>query len=277
MKLTFLGTGTSTGVPQMRCNCNVCTSSDSHDKRLRCSAILQPEEGKPGILIDCGPDFRTQMLREDCPDISCAVLTHSHYDHVGGIDDLRPYSYAVPGEHFPLYCRADVAADLRARVPYCFSEAPYPGVPQFDLRVVEPYKPFMLEYAPGHSMEVLPLEVIHGRLPILGYRFGNFAYITDASVVPPATIEALRGVDTLVINALRHEPHFSHLNLSQALDVIKLTEPRQAWLTHFSHQIGLHSELEKQLPENVFPASDRRQIIIPDDKRLDNGNKNHLP
>ncbi|MCM1066120.1 MAG: MBL fold metallo-hydrolase [Muribaculaceae bacterium] len=257
MKLTFLGTGTSVGVPQMRCSCPTCTSSDPRDKRLRASALIEPLEGAPAILIDCGPDFRQQMLRAGCPDLACALLTHTHYDHVGGIDDLRPYAHHCPGAHFPLYCRADVAADLRARVPYCFVEHPYPGVPQFTLHELEPLQPFGLPLGQGFgTVEAVALPVMHGKLPIYGYRIGSFAYITDASEVPPETVAALAGVDTLVLNALRIEEHPSHQNLSHALDVIKLIKPRQAFLTHMSHDIGLHREAELLLPEGVYFAAD---------------------
>ena len=274
MKLEFLGTGTSCGVPQMRCKCKVCTSTDPHDKRLRCSALLRPDDGSAGILIDCGPDFRQQMLRTGCPDLACTILTHTHYDHVGGVDDLRPYSYAAAWNHFDIYCAPDVANDLRNRVPYCFAEVPYPGVPQFNLREIAPFESFTVDTG-KHRYDVLPLAVRHGRLNILGYRIGDFAYITDASEVPAATLDAIKGVDTLVINALRHESHPSHLNLREALGVIELTAPRQAYLTHFSHQIGLHSELKRLLPDNVFPACDRQVIEIPDENRKHNDNKNH--
>lgn len=257
MKLTFLGTGTSTGVPQMRCQCPVCRSTEPHDRRLRCSALLQSEPGAPGILIDCGPDFREQMLRIGSPDLACALITHTHYDHVGGLDDLRPYAHHCPGEHFPVYCRADVAADLRARIPYCFAEHPYPGVPQFDLRTIAEGDTFTI--LPGEEFLPLEVEVLgvnHGRLPILGFRTGSFAYITDASELPAATIERLRGLDVLVINALRTEPHPSHQNLTQALNVIKETAPRRAFLTHMSHDIGLHARVCAALPDGVTLAYD---------------------
>lgn len=257
MILTFLGTGTSTGVPQMRCDCRVCRSEDPHDKRLRCSALLQPTAGAPGVLIDCGPDFRMQMLREGCPDLACVLLTHTHYDHVGGLDDLRPYAHHYPGEHFPVYCRADVAADLRARIPYCFAEHPYPGVPQFDLRTVKEGDSFDAMAGSGHDPLVFEtLAVTHGRLPILGFRCGSFAYITDASTQPPETLERLHGLDTLVINALRKAPHPSHQNLSQALNVIKETAPRRAFLIHMSHDFGLHAEVAASLPDGVEVAYD---------------------
>lgn len=274
MKLTFLGTGTSTGVPQMRCKCPVCSSDDPHDRRLRASAMVQTEQGAPLVLIDCGPDFREQMLRTGCPDLACALLTHSHYDHVGGVDDLRPYAYSAPGHHFPLYCREDVAGDLRARVPYCFAEHPYPGVPQFDLRCVAPGEPFLVDLGPGFKpLEVTALPLIHGRLPIYGYKLGDsLAYITDASVVPDETIDAIRGIDTLVINALRHDPHMSHMNLQQALDVIKLTAPRQTFLTHVSHQLGLYAETEPTLPQGVSLAYDGLTIKI----ASENGNQSNI-
>lgn len=263
MKLTFLGTGTSTGVPQIRCHCPVCTSGDSRDKRLRTSAIVQVAPGAPYILIDCGPDFRTQMLRHDSPDLGCALLTHTHYDHVGGIDDLRPWAYSAPGQHFPLYCRADVARDLRTRIPYCFVEHPYLGVPQFDLHIVHELEAFTVPCGPGSTpVEVLPLPIVHGKLPILGYRIGPLAYITDASLVPQSTIDTIRGVDTLVINALRIEKHPSHQNLDEALDVIESVAPRQAYLTHASHQLGLHADVEPRLPAGVHLACDDMTINV---------------
>ncbi|MCX4263951.1 MAG: MBL fold metallo-hydrolase [Muribaculaceae bacterium] len=263
MILTFLGTGTSTGVPQLRCKCKVCTSADPRDNRLRCSAMLQSDEQAPAVLLDCGPDFREQMLREGSPDLAAVLLTHSHYDHVGGIDDLRPYTHTFPGRHFPVYCRADVAQDLRDRVPYCFRENPYPGVPQFDLRIIKPGDEFVLETGAGNTqLHVEALEIIHGRLPILGYRIGPVAYITDASQIPDDTLQRLKGIDTLVINALRHEEHPSHQNLSHALGVINLTKPRKAYLIHMSHEIGLHEVTVIQLPKNVTLAYDGLKVRI---------------
>lgn len=261
MLLRFLGTGTSTGVPQLRCDCPVCRSTDERDHRLRASAIVQLQPGDPWILIDCSPDFRQQMLACDCPDLECLLVTHSHYDHVGGIDDMRPYCYSAPGGHFPVYCQADVADDLRSRVPYCFAKHLYPGVPTFAITEIEAYKPFKLTVG-RHSVTVEPLRVMHAKLPILGYRMGPLAYITDCSLMPEQTLKAITGVDTLVVNALRHEEHMSHQNLLQALDVIKASQPRQAFLTHFSHGIGLQAEVEPTLPPNVAFAYDGLTVEI---------------
>lgn len=264
MILKFLGTGTSTGVPQLRCNCAVCRSSAPRDNRLRASVMIQNEPGTPWILIDCGPDFRAQILREGCPDLSCVLLTHSHYDHVGGIDDLRPYTHTYPGEHFPVICRPDVATDLRNRVPYCFRENPYPGVPQFDLREHQPGDEVTIDSGEGfRPLKIKLLEVLHGKLPILGFRIGKLGYITDASYLPPETIEALQGLDTLVINALREKSHPSHQNLKEALDVIKLTRPHRAYLTHMSHEIGLAAEIDAKLPAGVRFAYDGLEVDIP--------------
>lgn len=253
MKLLFLGTGTSTGVPQIGCSCEVCKSIDPCDKRLRASAILEIDSKR--ILIDCGPDLRTQLLKANSPNLDCMIVTHSHYDHVGGIDDLRPYCVKTP---FPIYCRADVAEDLRNRVPYCFYEHKYPGVPTFDLNIVNPDTPFtVLE-----NIEITPLPVMHYKLPILGYRIRNFAYITDCKEMPSSTLELLKGVDTLVINALRHKPHLSHQTLEEAIEIAKKTGCRKTYFTHMSHEIGLASQTE--LPPNMMLAHDFMTIDIPE-------------
>lgn len=253
MKLKFLGTGTSTGVPQIGCGCAVCQSEDAHDKRLRASVLVSVEE--TNILIDCGPDFREQMLRNGSPKLEALLITHSHYDHVSGIDDLRPY--CTIGDGFPIYCKSDVATDLKERVPYCFAEHPYPGVPALNINEIST-KPFKIG-----DIEIIPLPVMHYKLPIVGYKIGNLAYITDAKVVPDSTIEILRGVDTLVINALRTKEHISHMTLAQALDVVNAIKPRITYLTHLSHDMGLHNEVSRRLPENVKIAYDDLSIFIP--------------
>ncbi len=255
MKLRFLGTGTSTGVPQIGCTCPTCISTDTHDKRLRTSAILSVS-GK-NILIDCGPDFRQQIIDAGAPDLCAALLTHSHYDHVGGIDDLRPYCYRENG--FPLYCKKDVASDLRTRVPYCFKKHPYPGVPIFNIHEIEDNTPFDVD-----GIRIIPLPVIHLKLPIVGFRINNFAYITDAKVIPESTLGLIEGVDTLVLNSLRKEEHLSHMSLSESLNVIKHVSPRITYLTHLADKMGKHAEIEKELPGNVRVAYDGLEIVIPD-------------
>lgn len=254
MKLTFLGTGTSTGVPQIGCNCAVCSSPDPREKRLRASVLVEVNPGF-NLLIDCGPDFREQMLRVGSPSLQAVLLTHSHYDHVGGIDDLRPYCYP---DSFPVYCQADVAQDLRERVPYCFREHLYPGVPTFNIHIIKPDENFYVE-----GVRVTPLPVMHARLPIVGFRIGDLAYITDCSEMPAATLEKIKGVDTLVINALRRAPHMSHMNLQQALEVINAATPRRAYLTHLSHDMGLIDDTVPLLPDNVHIATDGTTITIP--------------
>lgn len=250
MKLTFLGTGTSTGVPQIGCQCPVCRSLDPCDRRLRASALLEVD-GKR-LLIDCGPDFRAQMLMAGEPRLDCALLTHSHYDHVGGVDDLRPYCADGP---FPLYCRGDVADDLRARVPYCFRENPYPGVPSLDLIEIDPDRPFR-----ACGIEVTPLPVMHARLPIVGFRVRDFAYITDCKTMPESTMRLLQGVDTLVLNALRHEEHPSHITLAEAIDIAARSGARRTYFTHFSHGIGRSANIE--LPDGMHMAHDMLSIEI---------------
>lgn len=213
------------------------------------SSVLVTTDGGTNILIDCGPDFYHQMLRLGSPSIDALLITHSHYDHVGGMDDLRPY---CSRGSLPVYCRKDVENDLRERIPYCFYEHLYPGVPTFDIHAIKPAEPITTFDVP-----ILPLPVKHAKLDILGFKIGDkFAYITDCKTMPDETKARLRDIDTLVINALRHEEHLSHLNLQQALEIIDQLNVRQAYLTHFAHQIGLHKDFEHLLPPNVKGAYD---------------------
>lgn len=251
MKLTFLGTGTSTGVPQIGCSCKVCTSSDTREKRTRTSVLLEVP-GQCRLLIDCGPDFRQQIINAGAPQLTALLITHSHYDHVGGIDDLRPYCHP---HSFPVYCQEDVANDIRTRLPYCFREHLYPGVPTFDIRSVSAADSFTVA-----GVKVTPIKVMHGKLPILGFRINRLAYITDCSELPKESFDLLNNLDTLVINALRIEPHFSHMNLRQALDVISKVNPRRAFLTHLSHDMGLYGDTIPLLPPNVDIALDGMSI-----------------
>mgnify|MGYP003303497950 CR=1 FL=1 len=252
MKLRFLGTGTSTGVPQIGCKCKVCQSFNKKDKRLRASALLYTEN--TNLLIDCGPDFREQILCCDSPHLDALLITHSHYDHVGGVDDLRPY---CKGRDFPIYCKSDVSEDLRNRVPYCFAKHPYPGVPSFYLNDIN-----VGEIVNINDIEIEPLSIMHYKLEILGFKIGELAYITDAKTIPDETITKIKGLDTLIINALRTTEHISHMTLNDALNIIKIVKPRIAYLTHLGHDMGLHDEIEKNLPSNVKIAYDNLEIKI---------------
>ena len=212
MKLTFLGTGTSTGVPEIGCKCEVCTSSDPRDVRLRCSALL--EAGDTTILIDCGPDFRLQMLRADVSRIDAVLMTHKHYDHLVGIDDLRPYTRA--GE-LPIYADRETEMQIHSMFPYCFYKVKYPGVANISVVPVDHSTPFKVG-----TVDVMPIRVFHGMMAITAYRFGNLAYITDMSYIEPSELEKLRGVEVLVINALRFsKPHKTHQTVLEAFDIIK--------------------------------------------------------
>ena len=253
LQIEFLGTGTSTGVPQLQCHCDVCRSSDPRDQRLRCSAIVRYQS--KSILIDCGPDFRQQMLRASHNDLDALLITHIHYDHVGGIDDLRAYCI---DRHFPVYARQDVIDNLRERLPYCFAEHPYPGVPLLDFTAVNDTDPFMVQ-----GINVLPIPVMHYRLPILGFSIGPMAYITDCKTIAAEQVDRLRGIPLLVINALRIEPHLSHMHLAATLEVIRRINPGQAYLTHMSHGIGLHADAALSLPSNVHLAYDGLIVNVP--------------
>lgn len=245
LEIEFLGTGTSTGVPQLRCNCPVCLSPDPRDKRLRTSAIVRYQGVR--LLIDCGPDFRTQMLRASDDNLDAVLLTHIHYDHVAGLDDLRTYCFEKP---FPLYARPDVLDNLHKRIPYCFSDNPYPGVAKFEEHVIGE-EPFLVD-----GVRVEPISVMHYKLAICGFRIGPLAYITDAKTISPEVLEGLKGVPLLVINSLRVGQHLSHMCLDETLEAVSRVKPGHAYLIHMSDRMGLHAESPKLLPEGVELAYD---------------------
>lgn len=252
MKLTFLGTGTSTGIPEVGCTCQVCTSDDERDKRKRVSALVETAETR--ILIDCGPDFREQMMHVPFERLDGVLLTHEHYDHTGGIDDLRPFCQFGDIEVFAdnLTC-----THLRERLPYFFREQLYPGVPRLNFHVVEPYKSFYIK-----EVEVCPLQIMHGALPILGYRIGTLGFITDMLTAPEETMRSLDGVDTLVINGLRMRPHGSHQTIEDAINVARAVGARETYLIHMSHHAGLHAVTAGQLPPHVHLAYDGLQVEV---------------
>lgn len=250
MKITFLGTGTSTGNPEIGCQCAVCTSPNNKDRRFRASVLVNV--GGKRILIDCGPDFRQQILGETFAKIDGVLITHEHYDHVGGLDDLRPF--CKMGDIF-IYSNKIALEALRTRMPYCFSDHKYPGIPILELHEVDAEKPFCIG-----NVAIQPINLIHYRLPIYGYRIGNFAYLTDVKHIPEGEFDKLKGLDILVISALRIQEHVSHQNLEEALVNIARIGPRRAYLIHMSHHIGLHDEVEKVLPENVFLSYDGLEI-----------------
>ena len=251
MKIKFLGTGTSTGNPELLCKCEVCTSDDIRDWRLRASALIEVQ-GR-NILIDCGPDFRMQMLKTNIDHLDGVLLTHEHYDHVGGIDDLRPFCKTG---HIRLYAEDYVAEAIRQRIPYVFKENKYPGVPDIKLHTIK-NKPFYID-----EIEVTPIRLLHGKLPILGYRIENMAYLTDLKYIPEEEFEQLKNLDVLIISALRLQEHISHQTLASALHNIERINPKQAYLIHMSHHFGLHAQMEKQMPENVIIAYDGLELLV---------------
>ncbi len=242
-RILFLGTGTSTGVPQIGCRCEVCRSTDVHDHRLRTSALL--EAGGCRLLMDCGPDFRQQMLAHGITWLSAVLLTHEHYDHVGGMDDLRPFG------DMHVYAEGRVLEAVRRVMPYCFAPRPYPGVPCIELHEVRPYEPFDVR-----GLQVMPVRLMHACLPILGYRIGNVAYLTDAKTVDERAIEQLGGLDVLVLNALRKKEHMSHLSLDESLALARRIGAKKTFLIHMSHEIGLHDTVQRTLPDGVVLAYD---------------------
>lgn len=253
MKLKFLGTGTSQGVPVIGCHCEVCESQNPKDRRFRSSVLITTDEEKK-ILIDCGPDFRMQMLENSEDTIDVILITHEHNDHVIGLDDLRPLIFARK-EDMKIFSNRRVATEIKNRFPYAFSAVKYPGAPSFELHEIE-NKPFQL-----FGTEFTPVEVMHFKIPICGYKFKSVAYITDASFISEDEKEKLKNLDCLVLNCIRKEnPHPAHFILPQILELNDELKPKQLYLTHISHQMGLHDLAKQELPENIHLAYDGLEL-----------------
>ena len=254
IKVTFLGTGTSTGIPVLGVEHPVFLSTDKRDKRLRVSIKLEWEGAC--YIVDCGPDFRYQMLRENVQHIDGILFTHEHADHTAGLDDIRPYAFKMG--KVPFYGQKRVMEELKIRFNYIFNDVnKYPGAPSIEQHIIS-NAVFKLG-----EVSVTPIQVMHGKLPILGYKFGDkFAYITDAKSIAASELEKLKNLDVLVINAVRFAPHHSHLSLAESLEIINYLKPKQAYLTHISHYLGLHKDLQKSLPDDVFVAFDCLEITV---------------
>ncbi len=253
LRVVFLGTGTSTGVPVVACDCEVCSSTDSRDRRLRTSVMLQINGHN--FVIDCGPDFRYQMIREKVDDISAIIFTHGHRDHIAGLDDVRAFNYVL-NKTVNVFASEEVVSSIKREFPYIFTEKRFFGAPQLDFHIIDNNK-FLVE-----NVEFLPIEVLHHKLRVFGFRIGAFSYITDANYISEEEKEKLKGSEILVINALRKSKHISHFSLEEAIGIIQEINPAKAYITHLSHFIGLHARIQKDLPDNIFLAYDGLNVEI---------------
>ena len=247
MKFTFLGTGTSQGVPVITCNCAVCTSTDVRDNRMRTSLLVQSE--KTTLVIDTGPDFRSQMLREKVQDLDVVVYTHGHKDHVAGLDDIRPFNY-MKNKTIEVYAEVRVQEVLKREFAYAFQQHHYPGAPQIHLNTISE-----TTFTIG-DISLIPIRLMHNELPVLGFRINDFTYITDANFISEQELEKIKGSKILVLNALRREKHFSHFNLDEAIEIANKINPDRAYFTHISHHLGKYKDLEQELPDNMHLAYD---------------------
>ncbi len=255
LTVTFLGTGTSQGVPFIGCDCAVCTSPDPRDRRLRCSVWIRTPE--TSIVIDTGPDFRYQMLREDVRRLDAVLFTHSHKDHMAGLDDIRAYNYHQK-RPMDIWANSETDAALRREFAYVFDNSSYPGVPQLRMNRI-PETPFRIG-----DLLIQPIRVMHYKMEVLGFRIGAFTYITDANYIAPEELDKIRGTKALVLNALRHESHISHYNLTEAIEVARDIGADQTYFTHVSHQLGLHLELNAHLPSGTQLAYDGLSLHFED-------------
>lgn len=253
MQITFLGTGTSQGVPIIACNCEICQSDDTRDKRLR-SSILIEEKGKT-FVIDTGPDFRQQMLRENVKKMDAIIFTHEHKDHTAGFDDIRAFNY-VSKKKMEVYGSANVQEAIKREFAYIFSSFKYPGIPEINLHLLEN------KLTTIDGVDFLPIEVMHYKLPVFGFRINDFTYITDANYISDTEKEKIKGSKVIVLNALRRETHISHFTLEQAIELVQELKPEKAYFTHISHQLGLHADVAKELPSNIELAYDGLKIQL---------------
>ncbi len=253
MRITFLGTGTSQGVPIIACQCYVCQSKNLKDKRLR-SSILIEDKGK-NFVIDTGPDFRQQMMREEVKTLDAVIYTHEHKDHTGGFDDIRAFNY-IQEKEMDMYASARVQQAIRRDYAYAFSDFKYPGIPEVKFHLLEN------DAITIEGLNFLPIEVMHYKLPVFGFRINDFTYITDANFISDAEKEKIKGSKIIVVNALRREAHISHFTLEEAINLMEELKPEKAYFTHISHQLGLHAEVEKELPPFISLAYDGLKLEI---------------
>jgi phosphoribosyl 1,2-cyclic phosphate phosphodiesterase len=253
MKVTVLGSGTSQGVPVIACDCSVCSSADTRDKRLRTSVMIETK-GKV-FVIDTGPDFRQQMLTYKVKDLTAVLFTHEHKDHVAGLDDVRAFNFKLK-RHVDVYAEQRVQESLQREYAYIFAENKYPGIPQINMHTIQ-NKPFSIE-----GIDIIPIRAYHHKLPVFGFRIHNFAYLTDVKTVPEAEKSKLEKLEVLILTALRKEEHISHMNLKEALELISEIRPRICYLTHLSHTFGLHAEEEVRLPPGVKIAYDGLTFVL---------------
>ena len=253
IKVTFLGTGTSQGVPLIACSCDVCKSEDAKDKRLRSSILI--ESSKTRLVVDSGPDFRQQLLREQITKLDAVVFTHEHKDHIAGLDEVKAFNF-LNKMRMPVFASERVQTALKREFAYIFADEKYPGIPEIDLYPIEDSM-----FTIGDLM-IEPITVMHYKLPVKAFRVADFAYVTDANFIAETEKEKLKDLQVLVLNALRRETHISHFTLEEALALIKELNPKKAYLTHISHQLGTHADVTAELPENVELAYDGLQIVI---------------